>query len=110
MNLDFEKMPRFKRHTAQILPLLAEWADVHNVPVEAVVDQLYTAHAWCNANPKRAPKKDPVRFLWSWMRQASRWGNLKSKLPPAAVTKEHEPEMSYEEMVAIRRKNMGRAA
>lgn len=110
MDLDFEKLPRFKKKTAQILPLLGEWATVHDVPLEAIIDQLYTAHAWCNANPKRAPKKDPVRFLWAWMRQAKRWGNLKSRIPVAPRPKESEPEMSYEEMVRIRRQNMGHAA
>lgn len=92
----------------KIVELIPEWAEAHEVKHDAIVNQIYIAHAWCNSNPKKAPKKNPVRFLWSWMAAAKRYGNLKSPVPATAKQPEVIPpeDMSFEEMVAIRKMNM----
>lgn len=107
MRIDFEKLPRFKSSAMKVLQLIPQWAHAHTVSEEAVVSQIYTAHAWCDSNPKRAPKKNVTRFLWSWMGSAKRYGNLRvpEKVAPRPV--EAEPDMTFEEMVAIRKQNMG---
>lgn len=108
MVLDFERLPRFKPQAMKIVSLTRQWAYAHGVPEEAVITQIYTAHAWCDSNPKRAPKKDMARFLWSWMGQAKRYGNLvvRAKEAPREPVVENEGDMTVEEMRAIRRRNM----
>jgi hypothetical protein len=110
LELDFDKLPRFKKDAMQILTLVPQWAAAHEVPQAAIVNQIYTAHAWADSNPKKAPKKYPVRFLWSWMGSAKRYGNLKSPQAPAAKLLEPKPnyDMTPEEMIAIRERNMRR--
>ena len=110
MELDFVKMPRFQKHSMKIWQLIPQWAHAHQVPEEAVIHQLYIAHAWADSNPKKAPKKDPVRFLWSWMAQAKRYGNLKAPQRPTIKLPEPEPnyDMTVDEMIAIRQANMRR--
>jgi hypothetical protein len=104
--LNFEKLPRFKNESVRIWSLIPQWAHAYQVSNEVIISQLYTAHAWIDSNPKRAPKKLVTRFLWSWMGQAKKYGNLRTpdKIKPRVA--EPEPEMSYEEMVAIRKANM----
>lgn len=108
MDLNFERLPRFKLHSVQVVALIPQWADAHQVPYQAIVDQIYTAHAWCDSNPKKAPKKSVTRFLWSWMGQAKRYGNLKTKEVTAPRLKEVEGDMTFEEMIEIRKRNMQR--
>lgn len=109
MTLDFDKLPRFKHEAIKILSLVSQWAFALKVPEDAVVQQVYTAHAWANSNPKKAPKKNVTRFLDSWMKSAQRWGNLRVSTPSIPRAPEKEPEMSYDEMVAIRKANMAKA-
>ena len=107
MEIFFEKLPRFKSHAMQIIHLIPQWSFANEVSPEAITRQLYIAHAWCDSNPKRAPKKDPARFLWSWMRQAKKYGNLTAT--PRDTTYREAPtqeDMTVEEMIAIRRQNM----
>jgi hypothetical protein len=108
MDLNFDKLPRFKIDAMKVWSLVPQWAHAHQVSEEAIIYQLYTAHAWCDSNPKRAPKKQVARFLWSWMGQAKRYGNLKVKPVESLKPKEYEEnrDMTYEEMVAIRQQNM----
>lgn len=110
MDLDFDKLPRFKSHSVQVFGLIPQWAYAHQVPDEAIINQLYIAHAWCDSNPKKAPKKQVSRFLWSWMAQAKRYGNLKvpQKNVPRAPEVIPEEDMTFEEMRAIREANMKR--
>lgn len=108
MKVDFEKLPRFKAKAAEIESLIDEWAAAYDVPNDAIIRQISVAHAWCNANPKKAPKDRITRFLWNWMGKAREWGNLKSAQRPTIKPKEDDNrDMTYDEMVAIRRKNMG---
>lgn len=79
--INFEQMPRFKAHHFEIMSKVSEWAHAYGVPVEAVERQIPVSHAWCNANPKKAPKSDPVRFLFNWMRIAKSMGNLTVNAP-----------------------------
>lgn len=107
MDLDFEKLPRFIAHSMKIWQLIPEWARAHEVPEQAIISQLYIAHAWCNSNPKKAPKKNSVRFLHSWMIQAKRYNNLKvAQGPVAPRAPDVEGDMTIEEMQEIRRRNM----
>lgn len=105
--IDFEKLPRFKPHAMKIFPLIEEWAAAYDVPREAIIRQLSWAHGWCLSNPKRAPKKDIVRFLFNWMRLAKKMGNLVTEKVVAPRPQDEEPDMSFEEMVEIRKQNMG---
>lgn len=77
--INFEPLARFRDNSYKINSLISEWAKAYEVPLEAVEKQVYVAHAWCNSNPKKAPKKDPVRFLNNWMRIAKSMGSLVSK-------------------------------
>lgn len=107
MELNFEQLPRFKSHAMTIWSLIPEWSVAHQVPHEAIVNQIYISHAWCNSNPLKAPKKNPVRFLWSWMASAKRYGNLKTPEKPVVKAAEKPNyDMTVEEMKAIRMRNM----
>ena len=103
----FINFPRFKEHSFRIVSLIPEWARAYQVPEQAILRQLSYAHAWINANPRKAPKRDPVRFLFNWMRLAQKYGNLKVPEPSKKVQPEKEPDMSFEEMVSIRKRNLG---
>jgi len=105
--LDFEKLPRFKNEASRIVALIPEWANAYEVPSQVIIRQLGFAHGWIGSNPKRAPKHDVVRFLNNWMRKAHEFGNLTVDKPQkaAALPQEPEPDMTFEEMVAIRRRN-----
>lgn len=74
--IDFDQLPRFKKHQFEIVSRVTEWANAFEVPYEAVERQIPIAHAWCNSNPKKSPKKDPVRFLNNWMRIARNMGSM----------------------------------
>lgn len=111
MQIDFEKLPRFKPQSMMILTLIGQWSHAFGVPEDAIIDQIYTAHAWASSNPKKAPKKNMTRFLWSWMRQAKSYGNL--VVPKSKTPKRIEPDivedMTFEEMQEIRRRNFPQA-
>lgn len=74
--LDLESLKRFRDHKFKIFNMIPEWAKAYGVPEAAILRQIPFAHAWCNANPTKAPKKDPVRFLNNWLRIAQRMGSL----------------------------------
>lgn len=84
-------MPRFGKHQYEIVGLITEWARAYEVEPAAIERQIPIAHAWINSNPKKAPKKDPVRFLNNWMRLAKKMGNLVAKQPDRKY-KEPAPE------------------
>jgi hypothetical protein len=75
--LDFNQLPRFNSQAFRITSLLSEWAVAYEVHYLDIERQIRIAHAWCDANKRKAPKKDPVRFLFNWMRKAKEYGNLK---------------------------------
>jgi hypothetical protein len=106
LELNFEKLPRFKNHAMRIWSLVPQWAHAHQVPEEAIVSQIYIAHAWADSNPKKAPKKNMTRYLDSWMKQAKRYGNLKvAPAKPVPRAPDPEGDMTVEEMREIRRQN-----
>lgn len=106
---DFQKLPKFRPSATKIIPLIPEWAQAYDVPVLAIEKQLAWAHGWILSNPKKAPKKDFVRFLFNWMRKAKEFGNLVVNDPRDTTPRapDPEPDMSIEEMIAIRKQNMG---
>lgn len=106
MDIDFRILPRFREHAYRITQLVAEWAIGYEVHQDAIIRQLGVAHAWISSNPRKAPKKDVVRFLFNWMRKAKEHGNLRVPVASRKREPEPEPEMTYEEMVEIRRRNM----
>lgn len=77
--LDFDRLPKFREFRFQILKLIPEWVAAYETTEAEILRQIGWAHAWCNANPRKAPKKDPVRFLWNWMRHAKRYDNILQK-------------------------------
>ena len=99
-------------HSVKIMALIQEWADAHQVSRDAIINQIYIAHVWADSNPKKAPRKYMTRYLDSWIKQAKRYGNLKSPEKPQNRPPEPESEsdMTFEEMVAIRRRNMPQRA
>lgn len=107
IGINFESLPRFKTSQFTIVCLIAEWASAYEVELQAIERQIPIAHAWCNANPKRAPRRDPVRFLYNWMRIAKKAGNLVSHEPDRRYREEiPQDDMTVEEMVKIRQRNM----
>ena len=104
--LDFSTLPRFKEKSTEIFELIPEWCVAYGVTSDAIIRQIQIAHAWCNANKKKAPRVDVVRFLWNWMQRAKQYGNLESRKPQEKKATEKETDLTYEEMVEIRRRNM----
>ena len=106
MDLDFNKLPRFAKDSMKIWKLIPEWSLAHQVDAQVIISQLYIAHAWADANPNKAPKRLVTRFLHSWMIQAKRYGNLKIQSKPwVPSAPEPEPEMTLDELIAIRQAN-----
>ena len=103
--LDLETLPRFKKFSFEIINLIPEWAKAYEVETVAIMRQIPIAHAWCNANPKKAPKRDPVRFLHNWMRLAKKMGNLVTA-QPNRLFREQAPEdevMTGEDFAKMRK-------
>jgi hypothetical protein len=107
--MNLENLPRFRDHSIKINELIPIWAQSYQVSEAAIERQILFAHGWIMSNPRRAPKRDIVRFLYNWMSKAKKMGNLvqEKKIIP---TMEKDPDMSYEEMVAIRKQNIKEAA
>lgn len=105
--IDFDKLPRFRGGQFTILCLISEWAAAYEVEPAAIERQIPIAHVWCNSNPKRAPRRDPVRFLHNWMRIAKERGNLVAQEIDRRYRETiPDADMSFDEMVEIRKKNM----
>ena len=106
--MDFNRLPRFKAFQFQIVCQISTWAEVFEAEPKEIERQIGIAHAWADNNPKKAPRKNVMRFLNNWMQIADRKGSMrKSASPPAPKPPESEPNMTFEEMVSIRQKNMG---
>jgi hypothetical protein len=103
--MNLENLPRFRDHACRINELIPVWAQSYQVSTAAIERQILFAAGWCASNPRRAPKRDVVRFLFNWMSKAKKMGNLveEKKIMPIV---EIEPDLSYEEMVAIRKQNI----
>lgn len=106
--LDFDKLPRFKNEQFRIFEMIPRWAEAFETSEKAVIRQLSWAHGWLDCNPRRAPRSNLMRFLWNWMRTAKKMGNLvESQLElKANQIPEPEADMTVEEMIEIRKKNM----
>lgn len=106
--IDWNFLPRFKASQFTILCLIPEWAAAYEVDPAAIERQLPIAHIWCQSNPKRAPRRDVVRFLHNWMRIAKERGTLVTQEPDRKYRETiPEADMSIEEMIEIRKQNMG---
>ena len=94
----------------EIISLIPTWARAYGVSEDAIRRQIPYAYGWCVSNPRKAPKKDVVRFLFNWMKNAKRYGNLveEKPVPTNGAMPEPEPDMTYAEMVMIREKNFTR--
>ena len=79
--LDLGSLKRFREKRLEIFQLIPKWATVYEVDESMIMKQIEWAHVWCDANPKRAPKKDPIRFLGNWMRIARQMGTLVRRKP-----------------------------
>jgi hypothetical protein len=104
--LDFEKMPRFAGFSFPITMKITEWSAAFEVPDEEIERQIKIAHAWADNNPKKAPKKDILRYLNNWLNIADRKGSLRRSskpVPPRAP--DTEGDMTMEDLRAIRQKN-----
>jgi len=101
-------MPRFFNDRFGITAMVSEWSRAYEVPPAAIERQIPIAHAWCNSNPMKAPKRNPMRFLHNWMRLAKKYGNLtvEARKDPWKDKPVHG-DMSVEEMQEIRRRNFG---
>lgn len=108
---DFRQMPLWMPEALDIMALVGTWAQAYEVPRDAIVRQIPIAYAWARANKKQAPKKQITRFLHTWMRNAKKWGNLVVAQPDRRY-KDSIPDedMTFEEMIAIRQKNMKRSS
>jgi len=100
-------MPKWMPEALMIMGLIDEWATAYEVPREAIERQIPIAYAWALSNPKRAPKKQIMRFLHSWMKSAKKWGNLTTE-PVDLHYHDNplEPDMTIEEMREIARRNL----
>ena len=87
--MDFEKLPRFKRETIGIVCRVTEWANLFGVEMEEIERQIMLAHGWADNNPKKAPKKNILRYLYNWMLIADRKGSLRKK--PLRNYRENRP-------------------
>lgn len=105
--MNFELLPRFKKHQFRILEMIPKWIMLYEVDIVAIQKQIVAAHVWYDANPTRAPKKDVVRGLHAWMRIAKEFGHFTPKTKPALPYREpaHVFDMTAEEMREIRLRN-----
>ena len=105
--MDFDKLPRFKSFTFQITIQIPIWADAFQVEPQEIERQIAISHTWIDANPRKAPK-NVMRFLQNWMAIADRKHSLRRSARPVTPREpDPEPDMTFEEMVAIRKKNFG---
>jgi hypothetical protein len=74
--LDFDRMPRFKNDAAEIFQMIERWSDSLQVDPKAILRQIPIAHGWCDSNPKKAPRRDILRFLFNWMKKAQQLNHL----------------------------------
>jgi len=102
--LDFDKLPRFQKFKFQIVTRIPDWAHAYECSEAAVERQIDIAHAWCDANKRRAPRTDPMRFLFNWLRKAREYGNLSDRRLNAykEARPQEEEVMTGEDWRAIR--------
>ena len=79
--LDFHQMPKWMPEALEVMALVETWAKAYEVGREAILRHIPIAYAWCQSNPKNAPKRNVTRFLHTWMRNAKKWNNLIEKQP-----------------------------
>lgn len=105
-SMDFDKLPRFQGFQVQIICRVSEWADLFEVTPEEIERQINLSHGWIQNNPKKAPKTEIMRYLYNWLLIAQRKNSLLKKPRENYREISIEPDMTYEEMVSIRKQNM----
>lgn len=105
--MDIEKLGRFRNFMMPIIIQIPIWAQAYKVENEEIERQILLAHAWAENNPKRAPKKDMLRYLNNWMSIADVKGSMRRGVSaPIKRAPEPEPDMTPEEMHEITLRNM----
>lgn len=106
--IDFSHLPRLKPFQFEITCKLSEWARTFEVDEVEIERQILYAAGWIQNNPKKAPKKDMMRFLYNWLLIAKRKGSLIAKRQDITYKEkpsEDDEELSLDEMREIRRRN-----
>lgn len=104
--MTFEKLPRFRESALQIVCKVSEWSELFKVEPDEIERQIGWAHGWIDNNPRKAPK-NVMRYLYNWMLTAQRMGSMRPRKEKEKPKVLEVVDMSYEEMVEIRRRNMG---
>jgi hypothetical protein len=106
--LDFNRLPKFRTFQMQILAMVPEWAMAYDVPEAEILRQIPWAHGWILSNPRKAPKKDMVRFLFNWMRKSHQMGTLRKHRPPEQLHHAIEPDapLTQEELLAMHKQTI----
>lgn len=104
--IDLNLFPRFKDWSFKIAEQITVWSKAFQVEPGEIERQIAIAHAWCENNKAKAPKKDIMRFLNNWMQIADRKHSLRRGTPKVEPREpDPEPDMSVEELIAIRKAN-----
>jgi hypothetical protein len=104
--MDFEKLPRFKMNALEIVCKVPEWSEIFKVEPQEIERQIGWAHGWCDCNKARAPKRNVMRFIYNWLCIAQRKGSFLKQPRKNFKEADWTPDMTFEEMVEIRRRNM----
>ena len=105
--LDFSLMTKFKPFQFEIVTRTPEWARTFEVDVSEIERQIGYAYGWIMNNPKKAPKKNIMRYLYNWMLIARRKGSLRKRPVENFKDTTVNEDLSIDEMIAIRKHNMG---
>jgi hypothetical protein len=98
-----EGLRRFQDSKFEIVCKVPEWAKAYGVEPMAIERQVLIAEAWCNSNPKKAPKKNVIRFLFNWISKAQKMGNLVANHRSFKETRASDDELvSGEDFKALR--------
>jgi hypothetical protein len=105
-DLDFRQMPKWMSDSLLIMTSIGDWAKRFDVDEDEIRRQIGLAYGWTINNPRKAPKKNVMRYLYNWMLIAQRKGSMaKRSVKPKEKYPDPESDMSLEEMRAIRQKN-----
>lgn len=106
--MNMNDLPRFKSFHFLITCQVPVWAKAFGVEENEIERQIGIAHAWADNNPKKAPKRDVMRYLQNWMQIAEREGSLRRGAKSVLYKDDaKDGDMTPEEMQEIRRRNLG---
>jgi hypothetical protein len=105
--IDLSAAPKFQESLVEITQKIPQWAETFKVEYQEIERQIGFAVGWALINPRKAPKKNVMRFLFNWFLIADRKGSMRRTAKVAPREPDPEPDMSIAEMIAIRKKNFG---